>query len=165
VPPFFCDHQFQHDGESVNPIDDEDPYRRVFFPHTHARIASLGADGGRFAYYTSAEVAARILSNREVWMRNTMAMNDFMEVSYGAECLHAALDGEAGKCFDAVLDLCHAGLSQEVRGFFRAWMPGIRWDSYITCVSEHDPNEDQFGRLSMWRAYVPMGAALGLHSQ
>jgi Protein of unknown function (DUF2971) len=49
--------------------------------------------------------------------------------------------------------------------YFNAWLPGIRRDTYMTCVSEHLPEEDNHGRLSMWRAYGgPTGVALVLNS-
>ena len=40
-----------------------------------------------------------------------------------------------------------------VKDFFNGWLPGIRQDTYITCMSEHLAAEDHHGRLSMWRAY------------
>jgi hypothetical protein len=82
-----------------------------------------------------------------------MAMNDYMEVEHGFECLNAAYKAEPGNSFNAALDACFAGLAEDVKNYFNAWLPGIRRDTYITCVSEHSSAEDQHGRLSMWRAY------------
>jgi hypothetical protein len=51
------------------------------------------------------------------------------------------------------VDACFPGLGEELKDYFNAWLPGIRQETYMICVSEHSPLEDQHGRLSMWRAY------------
>jgi hypothetical protein len=117
------------------------------------RTRDVIAAGGRFVYYTTADTAARILANREVWMRSTTAMNDYMEVEHGFECLNAAYKAEPGQVFNSALDTCFSGLAAELRDLFNAWLPGIRQETYTLCVSEHLPEEDHHGRLSMWRAY------------
>lgn len=111
------------------------------------------AAGSRFVYYTTAETATNILKNRQVWLRSTTAMNDYMEVEHGFECLNAAYMGEAGQSFNRALDGCFPGLAEELRDFFNAWLPGIREETYLICVSEHLAEEDRHGRLSMWRGY------------
>lgn len=126
---------------------------RIFFPYAAERTRDVIAAGGRFVYYTTADTATSILRNRKVWMRSTTAMNDYMEVEHGFECLNAAYKAEPGTAFNRALDTCFPGLATEVRDFFNAWLPGIRQDTYMLCVSEHLPEEDQHGRLSMWRAY------------
>jgi hypothetical protein len=81
-------------------------------------------------------------------------MNDYMEVEYGFECLHAAWGrSEPGNPVYRAIESCFPGLYQEVSDYFNAWLPEIRGNTYITCVSEHSPDEDPTGRLSMWRAY------------
>src|SRR5262245_18580599 len=86
-------------------------------------------------------------------MRNTTTMNDYMEVEHGFECLNAAYKAVLGNSFNAALDGCFPSLAEDVTNSFNAWLPGICSDTYVTCVSEHSPVEDQHGRLSMWRAY------------
>ena len=132
------------DGPEIN---------RIFFPYMEQRTRDVLAAGGRFAYYTTADTATRLLRGRQVWMRSTTAMNDYMEVDHGFECLRAAYNNEPGKAFNSALDTCFPGLPDEVRELFNGWLPQIRYDTYITCVSEHLPAEDRHGRLSMWRAY------------
>lgn len=83
-------------------------------------------------------------------MRNTAAMNDYLEVEHGFECLNASYKAAP---FNIAINACFPGLADEVRNFFNSWLPSIRRDTYITCVSEHLATEDQHGRLSMWRAY------------
>jgi len=111
------------------------------------------AAGGRFAYYTTADTATSVLRNRQIWMRSTTTMNDYMEVEHGFECLNAAYKGEPGNGLNTALDACFPGLAEDLKNYFNAWLPGIRRDTYMTCVSEHSAEEDQHGRLSMWRAY------------
>jgi len=136
---------------AAEPIDDK--YTKVFFPHAEKRIATMKANGGRFVYYTTAEVAASILRERTVWMRNAMAMNDFTEIAHGLECVRHAYAGDAGKLFTTVLNQCYPGLGEEVKARFDAWCPSFQLNTYLTCLSEHRCEEDRNGRLSMWRAY------------
>ncbi len=132
---------------------DRDRVRRIFFPYMERKTRDVLAAGGRFVYYTNADTATSILRNRQLWMRNTVTMNDYMEVEHGFECLNAAYKGEPGKVFNRSLDVCFSGLAEELKDYFNAWLPNVRRDTYITCVSEHSAEEDQYGRLSMWRAY------------
>jgi len=126
---------------------------RILFPYAAQRTRDVIAAGGRFVYYTTADTATRILTNRQVWLRSTTAMNDYMEVEHGFKCLNDAYNAEPGKVFNSALDACFSGLSAELLELFNAWLPDIRQETYMLCVSEHLPEEDQHGRLSMWRAY------------
>ena len=91
-------------------------------------------------------------------------MNDFMEVQHGLNCVIAAYSaGE--KTFKRALDSLFSGISGDIEKLFDGWAPHFRNDTYLTCVSEHDPTEDTFGRLSMWRAYSEVtGVAIVMHS-
>lgn len=149
---------------SIQPVDVE-RVKSVFFPFATKRLAALKENKARLVHYTSAEVAVSILRNREVWMRNATTMNDYMEVEHGFECLNHAYKGEAGQLFKKVLDSNFPGATAEIEARFNAWLPGLRTDTYLTCVSEHQDNEDTYGRLSMWRAYGgKTGVALVLNS-
>ena len=121
---------------------------QILFPYMERRTREIMGAGNRFVYYTTAETATNILRNRQVWMRSTTAMNDYMEVEHGFECLDAAYKGEPGQIFNRALDACFPGLADELRDF-NAWLPGIRQETYLICISEHLPEEDQHGRLSM----------------
>lgn len=134
-------------------ILDGPPIGRILFPYMAQRTRDVIAAGGRFVYYTTADTAARILGNRQVWMRSTTAMNDYMEVEHGFDCLNAAYKAKPGEIFNRALDACFPGLAAELLELFNGWLPGIRQDTYMLCVSEHLPEEDRHGRLSMWRAY------------
>lgn len=131
-----------------------DEYSAIFFPHFHRQRAAIQENGRpRFVYYTSAETAVSIIRTKKIWMRSTMTMNDYAEIEYGFGCLKKALNDEPGTALKAALDSIHEGLSSESIDRFNAWLPGIRRDTFITCVSEHLDTEDEHGRLSMWRAY------------
>ena len=125
----------------------------VFMPHAADATQRVIANGCRFAYYTTAETAFRILSNRTVWMRSTRTMNDFMEIEHGVECVAAACKSESGRKLAAAIDGLFPGLFDEVLVRYRAWVPGFQSDTFVTCVSEHVSADDLYGRLSMWRAY------------
>lgn len=104
-----------------------------------------------------------ILRTKEVWMRESSCMNDFMEVEHGLNCVIAAYAADE-KAFKRALDSVHPNIIEEIEKLFDAWIPHLRSDTYLTCVSEHDAREDTFGRLSMWRAYGDQnGVALVLN--
>lgn len=86
-------------------------------------------------------------------MRSTTTMNDYLEIEYGRELLISELSSSVGLKLQSAVDLCHPGVFDEAWGLVVAWLPGFKFDTYITCVSEHDASEDEIGRLSMWRAY------------
>jgi len=137
---------------SVDPAILED-YKATFFPYAARATDRVQQSGGRFVYYTTASTALRIIRGRELWMRSTQVMNDFMEVEHGVTCLLEAYKSPAGAALDAEIDKLFAGLSQEIKNLFTAWVPGFQADTFVACLSEHPPEEDRYGRLSMWRAY------------
>lgn len=133
--------------------------RSTFFPFFADARERVLAQRLLFAYYTTAETAFRILKNEEIWMRSTMTMNDFSEVTHGLDCVHQVLNSKAGEDFSSALDDLFPSASQEVKRHFSAWSPVFSHDTFIACFSEHHADEDHFGRLSMWRAY---GASAGI---
>lgn len=132
---------------------EENQLRRVFFPHVDEKQSEVQNDKLRFVYYTNAETAYRLIANKEIWMRSTSTMNDYSEVEHGFECLNAAYNSEAGNAFTSAINNHFPGLANEVVDHFNRWLPVIRNQTYIACLSEHPEDEDQNGRLSMWRAY------------
>jgi hypothetical protein len=125
----------------------------VFFPYIVERSKKVKESGGRFVYYTTAEVATRILMSSEMWMRNALLMNDFGEVRHGFNCLDYALKGRCGEILAEALNLPFPGLYEEVKAMLNDHSFLIGAETYMTCLSEHLSEEDQRGRLSMWRAY------------
>ena len=127
---------------------------RSIFYQNYTKVATrVRNEATRLAYYTSSDVAFLILKNKEIWLRNTMTMNDYMEVEFGLNCLINAYKSDHGKFFQASLNACFPLISDEIQNHFNAWIPAFKRDTFITCFSEHLPEEDKNGRLSMWRAY------------
>lgn len=121
----------------------------------------------RFVHYTHADAAKKILQSNEVWMRKSSCMNDFREVQHGLDCLCVAFNQTAaGKKFREVIDKPFPGISEEIAKHFNGWIPSLQAETYLSCVSEHEDEEDAIGRLSMWRAYGDgEGVALVLNSE
>jgi hypothetical protein len=121
--------------------------------------------GGHFVHYTSGDGAEGILKSRTVWLRSTTCMNDYSEARHGYDCLHRAWHGDSGRALRDALDKCHPGIADDTAREFDKRTAAILNGSFVACFSEHDPKEDQHGRLSMWRAYCnPTGLALVLNS-
>jgi Protein of unknown function (DUF2971) len=132
---------------------DQDIYSDIFFSHAVKERQRVIDGGGRFAYYTTSATAHLILTNKELWMRNTAVMNDFTEVAHGLNCLINSYKSSAGDELKAAMDDCFPGVSSEWESLFNSWIPTIKQHTYILSVSEHPRTEEQYGRLSMWRAY------------
>jgi hypothetical protein len=134
------------------PPPEEERLMKIFFPFARGRQAAVTMQGIRFAHYTTAEAAMNILRTKEVWMRESSCMNDYMEVEHGLNCVLSAYSGD-DKRFKRTIDGILNGVSVDIERLFDSWIPHIKTDTYLTCVSEHDSREDAIGRLSMWRAY------------
>jgi hypothetical protein len=138
---------------------------QIFWPHAKRqrdeacrRQASPGLDPEtqelKFVHYTSAEAALSIIRSKRIWMRNTTCMADYREVQHGFEILNRFFaDKPKMDAFIAALDACVPGVAQESIDLFNRWWNDIRFNTFITSISEHDPSEDLHGRLSMWRAF------------
>jgi hypothetical protein len=108
----------------------------------------------RFVHYTSAESALKIITSKRLWMRNTTCMADYREVQHGHEILVRYFsDTQRRNSFVQSLEQCSPGSAIEAMALFDQWLSDIRAYTYIASVSEHSNQEDQHGRLSMWRAF------------
>jgi hypothetical protein len=145
---------------------DQERFARIFFPHAYEERLRILKDGTRFVHHTNANAALEILRSRAIWMRNSSCMNDVSEVRYGLERLWKTYrDSEGGKQFRSVLNTLFSGFNAEIEKLFNEWTPHFLTDTYLTCLSEHIDNEDEHGRLSMWRAYgESTGVALIINS-
>ena len=110
----------------------------------------------RFVHYTSADKAMKLLTNREIWLRKSTRMNDFMEIEHGRNCLSTAWQKNKPN-FKTQFEGLFPGVCEKIESHFDSWFLSYRTGTFIACVSEHDDeqekNEDRMGRLSMWRAY------------
>lgn len=133
----------------------------IFFGEHIDRLISLGANA-RFAHYTSAEVAISIIKNKEIWMRSASVMNDSSEFDYGFESLWEYC---ATNAFKDILKNISPSLLNSFERLSRGRFGVKREAVFLSCLSEHSPEEDAYGRLSMWRAYGGgNGVALVLNS-
>ena len=135
------------------PSQEQDLITHIFFPHIESKKQERAPTDYRFVYYTTADTAAKILANKQIWLRKPAVMNDYLEVQYGFDCLGRAYKSEPGNNFNRALEDCFSGLAVEVNDLFNDFLSRIYKDTYLTCLSEHLSDEDQHGRLSMWRAY------------
>jgi hypothetical protein len=129
-------------------------FARILTPHRHKRQVALAQSRTRIVHYTSASAAMNILRGRSMWLRNANCMNDTREIQHGLEMLAGVFrNTSTGSKFRGVLDNLFPGLAAEVGKLFDEWAPNFLLKTYIACFSEHEDKEDEFGRLSMWRAY------------
>ena len=136
----------------------------IFMPYAFARMKDAKDRNVRFCHYTSADAALKIIRGKEVWLRNSVLMNDFSEVQYGLNCLQQCwVDEELGGKLKKLLGKWGEGIDAEIEQSYNQRHFERRHESYILSISEHgDPDfvrdssgvdEDRVGRLSMWRAY------------
>lgn len=134
-------------------------YGSIFLPHLLPRQLNAISTEMRFVHYTTAQAAMSIVSRRKVWLRNVLFMNDFSEVSFGIDAVIKYFGSESATAFWATIDKLTDGQAQKIKADFDGWVPDLRTRTYVCCLSEHDPSEDRYGRLSMWRGY---GRATGV---
>lgn len=134
----------------------------IFQPHHLQKRTAVINGQMRFVHYTSPEAAMKMIRSSEVWLRKSTTMNDFSEIQHGLGCLDSVMrQPEMASRFRGVLDYGFAGLSSEVESMFHQWRVDLVNQTYLTCISEHGgPDEDRYGRLSMWRAYGGIAVVL-----
>lgn len=127
---------------------------RIFHARADDRLLEATERRQRFAYYTNADTAKKVLENRELWLRLPSCMNDFSEIQHGLRMFEGAWGDRAGArlqdALNAVLPDASDRLIEALHG------PSVRQlfaETFIACVSEHGSDEEHHGRLSMWRAY------------
>jgi hypothetical protein len=124
----------------------------IFFPYATKQRNRMKEQNKRLVHYTSAQAAMNIISNKEIWFRQSSCMNDHSEILHGRKCLFSAFH-HPDRIFQKALDTIYPNLSNKVAVEFDALVEKIQDDIYLLCVSEHENSEDFNGRLSMWRAY------------
>ena len=140
----------------MNTAETDKRLQSIFFPFAREQTEILRGRNGRFVHYTSAENAIKILKSKQFWLRSAKSMNDFLEVEHGFDHLLSFFQAEENKnrkLFYDVLDECVAGAAEHGIKMFDEMTSKIRYGTYLACFSEHDDDEDSFGRLSMGRAY------------
>lgn len=133
---------------------------RAFHPETVRQVERVRENGTRFVHYTSAESGLKILRSKRMLFRNSTLLNDFSEVQHGMNCLSYAYQSPAGEKLRSLMTRVQPDLPEIFQNNFDAMFLDFRTETYLISVSEHgDPRtgdafEDDFGRLSMWRAYA-----------
>lgn len=132
------------------------PVARKLRDKYYQRDAAEGTakESAKFVHYTSAEAALNIIKSKRLWMRNALGMADYREVQHGYEIYQQFFkNGDNMAAFTAACDQCMpAAATEAISQFDQDWSQ-IRLDTYIASISEHSSDEDQHGRLSMWRAF------------
>ena len=125
---------------------------KIFMPYAVSRRDDMISRDWRFVHYTSAESAIKIIRTEEIWLRNAKCMNDYTEVSHGHEQLSRFFDKNR-ELFTRVLNRFGNQIAESTLKLFDQWWNEIQFNTFICSISEHNPGEDNNGRLSMWRAY------------
>ncbi len=131
----------------------------TFFRESEALRQRITAEM-RFAHYTSAETAMRIIrgdgTDGALWLRNATEMNDFSEIEYGQSCLEFVLANEAiaSRVYQAGVDI-GLDIIDSVLLPMGQERDRIKRETFLLSLSEHDATDVE-GRLSMWRAYGGM---------
>ena len=128
-------------------------YNQIFQPGLIEESLAVVNEKKRFVYYTSADTAMKVLRNQELWFRNATVMNDYSEISYGLRLIDSVFSEEEGTRFRTAVEDIYPGTIEKVEELFSGWKHDWKLETYIACVSVHNPEEDRQGRLSMWRAY------------
>ena len=148
-----------------NHMANEQRLLTIFHPHLMKKLQEAQEANTRLVHYTTADAAMKILKTKDVWLRKTSCMSDYMEVKHGIDCLVNAYRGAAGEQLIAILNKLGDGIAEDVTNLFEGWRPHLEYDTYIACLSEHTSAEDAHGRLSMWRAFSEStGVALVLRN-
>lgn len=139
------------DGLSLS--EDEIRNFQIFYPYALEKTVEALSSGQSFVHYCSSTAAASMIENEQVWMRNVTWMNDSSEIAHGKMCLAAALQSDVAAELAGILDGRFPSFTANLHGILNSWIPHFEQETYITCLTEQLPNEEQMGRLSMWRAY------------
>lgn len=167
------------EGEILTPEQWEQAKRiaSIFMPYAMAKVAERYPDStarAKFAHYTSAEAALKIIESKHLWLRNPMCMSDYREMTHGYDALRGAfLENEKKGVLElgSVLEaIAPQKLPEVINAFDRLW-PEMQAKTFVASLSEHDESrEAELGRLSMWRAYgqgaarVAIVVSVPLHS-
>lgn len=128
----------------------------ALMPYAARETRRVRENDVRFVHYTTAETAIKILRGGELWLRNSTVMNDFSEVKHGMACLRAAWQSAQGARLKDIMATVQADLPEIFEANFDAQINDVHSETYLFSISEHAGGlEDQYGRLSMWRAYAP----------
>lgn len=138
--------------------DDKKKLNEIFFPYATEKENEFLYKKIKLAYYTNSETAINIIKNGELWLKNTSVMNDYGEILQGGKYIDNILSNSTGNQLKSILCECTQNNSYQewdnlinyfIKHEFVQWL----YKTYIICFTEHLPEDNNIGRLSMWRAY------------
>lgn len=132
---------------------DQKLVEQIFGKEYFDRIAELGQENRKLAHYTSAKVALSIIENKTIWLNNVQYMNDYSEIEIGHQLLLDFYNNATGTELKGVLEEISTGCTKKLEFNYNNISPKLM-NTYALCLTEHLPDEDKYGRLSMWRAYA-----------
>ena len=136
----------------------------IFFPYCTEEEGRIKAKGIDLAYYCSLDTLFKILNNKEIWLRNIRCMSDRKEVLFGYKTLKEALYEDKDRLNRLIGALSAIDISKRdkwVELFDAAFtdvgnnnlLSQISKYTNIICFTEHDPDNDENGRLDMFNSY------------
>lgn len=126
---------------------------KIFFEHG---VPEITGSSRVFYHYTSAENVLKIIQSESLWMRHPTTMNDRNEIDYGFEILDRII---GSKEFSEKLEELAAAvdplLGYVITTNYERTKQTRKNQIFISCFTRHNGriNEQEYGRLSMWRAY------------
>lgn len=133
---------------------DDEKLQKICMPYLSQQQEELKKRNNQFVHYTSAENAKNIIQSKRLWMRSPKCMNDYMEIEHGHRQLVDFFKiKEHKEYFSKIMNSIADDASNIILNAFDAWWMKIENDIYIASISIHHEDENQSGRLSMWRAY------------
>lgn len=145
---------------------DYEKLESIFMNYSFLKKKEFSDKKLRFVHYTSAENAIKIIQNKEFWLRNAKCMNDYNEISHGYSMLIRYFNdlptNHNRPRFIKSFDNVDQGMAKRVFSRFDEWWNRVHYNTFIGSISEHSENENEHGRLSMWRAYGKNSAKAAL---
>ncbi|WP_304097981.1 DUF2971 domain-containing protein [Phascolarctobacterium succinatutens] len=126
----------------------------VFHKEYIEKLLGLKSNELKLAHYTSARVALSLIENKTIWLNNIQYMNDYSEIKIGNTLLADYYNNETGNEIKEVIEEINHGIKQNLELSYNNNLSRLM-NTYAFCLTEHSKEEDDYGRLSMWRAYAP----------
>ena len=131
---------------------DQEMINNIIYKEYLDRVNELKTKNARLAHYTSATVALSIIENKSIWLNNVCYMNDYSEIEIGNRLLMDFYKNDTGIELRKIMDEIHKGCTKTLEQHYDRQSSRLM-NTYAFCLTEHSKEEDEYGRLSMWRAY------------
>lgn len=113
------------------------------------------------AHYTSIENFENILKNNNIWFSNPLYMNDLEEIRFGVLEGHKLFISNENLERELSIEI-YEKLIENFNHYFNEFSNAHAIDVYAFCLTEHDPEKDDNGKLSMWRGYGGNGSGVAI---